>query len=49
MKTFSVLLQTRAGLSRVKIAARDIAEARALASLQWGAGVRDVTINPAAS
>ncbi len=47
MTIFTVLLKTRAGLARVKVEARDIAAARDIARLQWGAAVRDVTISPA--
>lgn len=49
MTTFSVVLKTQAGISRVKITARNIAEARELSRIQWGAAVQDVTINPAAN
>lgn len=46
MTTFTITLKTRAGISRVKFAARNIVEAKELARLTYGAAVQQVTIAP---
>jgi hypothetical protein len=46
MTIFTVMLQTRAGISRVTLAARNIVEAKEFARLQWQNAVRQITIVP---
>ncbi|WP_022682388.1 hypothetical protein [Sphingobium bisphenolivorans] len=44
MTIFTVMLKSRAGISRVRLSARNILEAKELAALQWGTAVMQVTI-----
>ncbi|WP_207912825.1 hypothetical protein [Novosphingobium sp. PhB57] len=46
MTTFTITLRTKAGISKTKLVARDIAQARALAAIQYGCAVLQITIVP---
>lgn len=44
MTTFTVMLKTAAGISRIELPARNYSEAKELARLQWGKAVQQVII-----
>lgn len=46
MTQFAITLKTRAGIIRMNLKARNVAEAKEIARLQWGHAVQQVTIAP---